>query len=208
MQLDDTHIQMIDLLRENARVSIASIAERLGISRSNAYQRYEWLVETGVVTGFTATLDFGAAGLGVAALVFVTLDQRRWTEFRRQLDDVAELEYFAVTTGQHDGMMLVRAPDVAAIHELVSLELARWPSIKSTETVFLMDEQWDRVNISACLRERGEDQAPLAGQLTGQLAGQTRFIRTRTTPARSSRGDAGRAAGAAEGPDADEPDAD
>ena len=140
MQLDSTHIQMVDLLRKNGRLSISALAKHLDISRSNAYQRYEALVEAGVITGFTATLDFQATGVGVAALVFVNLDQTRWEEFRAQLVTVAELEYFAVTTGQHDGMLLVRAPHVAAIHQLVASNLARWPSVRSTETVFLMDE--------------------------------------------------------------------
>lgn len=149
MQLDDTHIHMVDLLRRNGRLSIAAMAEQLGVSRSNAYQRYDALVEAGVITGFTATLDFRAAGFGVAALVFVSLEQQRWQEFRERLPSVQELEYFAVTAGRHDGMLLVRAADVAAIHELVATNLAQWDCIKSTETVFIMDEQWDRVNLRA-----------------------------------------------------------
>ncbi|RLP76400.1 Lrp/AsnC family transcriptional regulator [Mycetocola tolaasinivorans] len=161
MQLDDIHIGMVDLLRRNGRLSIAALAEQLGISRSNAYQRYDWLIETGVITGFTATLDFRAAGFGVAALVFVSLEQNQWGAFRERLPTVPELEYFAVTAGAHDGMLLVRAADVAAIHELVAMNLAQWPSIKSTETVFVMDEQWDRVSLGAgfagrALRSPGE----------------------------------------------------
>lgn len=154
MQLDDTHIRMIDLLRENGRLSIAALAEKLDISRSNAYQRYDWLIESGVITGFTATLDFHAAGFGVAALVFVSIEQQRWAEFRELLPSVPELEYFAVTAGPHDGMLLVRAADVAAIHELVTSTLAQWPCIKDTETIFLMDEQWDRVSLGAGLAGR------------------------------------------------------
>lgn len=149
MQLDDIHIRMVDLLRENGRLSIAALAEKLDISRSNAYQRYDWLIESGVLTGFTATIDFRAAGFGVAALVFISLEQQRWAEFRERLPTVPELEYFAVTTGQHDAMILVRAADVAAIHELVTETLSQWSCVKNTETVFLMDEQWDRVSLGA-----------------------------------------------------------
>ncbi len=174
MQLDSTHIQMVDLLRKNGRLSISALAKHLDISRSNAYQRYEALVEAGVITGFTATLDFQATGVGVAALVFVNLDQTRWEEFRAQLVTVAELEYFAVTTGQHDGMLLVRAPQVAAIHQLVASNLARWPSVRSTETVFLMDEQWDRVEIAPSLANAEKSRVE-----STRTDGMTRFIRTR-----------------------------
>lgn len=174
MQLDSIHIRMIDLLRKNGRLSIAALAKQLDISRSNAYQRYEALVEAGVITGFTATLNFQAAGVGVAALVFVNLDQTKWEEFRAQLTTVAELEYFAVTTGQHDGMLLVRAPHVAAVHQLVASNLAQWPSVRSTETVFLMDEQWDRVEIAPSLAN-----AEKSLRESSRTDGMTRFIRTR-----------------------------
>lgn len=158
MHLDDIHIQMIDLLRRDGRLSIAAMAEQLGVSRSNAYQRYDALVDAGVITGFTATLDFRAAGFGVAALVFVSLEQQQWQDFRDRLKSVPELEYFAVTAGHHDGMLLVRAADVAAIHELVASNLATWDCIKSTETVFIMDEQWDRVSLLAGFA--GRDRSP------------------------------------------------
>ncbi len=181
MKLDDIHIGMLDLLRKNGRLSIAALAKQLDISRSSAYQRYEALIEAGVITGFTATLDFGATGLDISALVFVSIEQNRWQEFRERLPGVAELEYFAVTTGQHDGMLLVRAPNVSAVHHLVTAELASWPSIKATETVFLLDEQWDRVEIGASFANA----AALAKSEIGEGAdsdrtdGMTRFIRTR-----------------------------
>ena len=120
MQLDDTHVRMLELLREDGRTSVASLAEQLGISRSNAYTRYEALVRGGVITGVHAEVDPASVGIGVAAMVFITLRQSQWADFRARLSSVAELEYFAVMTGEHDAMLIVRAPDVAAIHELVA----------------------------------------------------------------------------------------
>lgn len=174
MKLDDIHVQMIDLLRMNGRLSVSALAKQLDISRSNAYQRYVSLVENGVITGFTATLNFQAAGVGIAALVFVKLHQHLWEEFRSQLETLAELEYFAVTAGQYDGMLLVRAPHVAAIHQLVASHIAAWPSIKSTETVFLMDEQWDRVEIGPSLANAEKSLIE-----STRTDGMTRFVRTR-----------------------------
>lgn len=183
MKLDDTHIKMLDLLRQDGRMSVSALAKTLGISRSNAYQRYESLIDAGVITGFTATLNFKAAGLTISALVFVTLDQSRWAEFRDALATVDELEYFAVTTGQHDGMLLVRAASVAAVHQLVAVELAAWPSIRATETVFLMDEQWDRAAI-----EPGLEKAEQLAFDAGLTDGMTRFVRTRGEGAKAGSG--------------------
>ncbi|WP_159084901.1 Lrp/AsnC family transcriptional regulator [Planctomonas deserti] len=172
MHLDDIHVRMLEALREDGRASIAALAERLNISRSNAYSRYEALVSAGVLRGVHADVDPASAGLSVAAMVFITLRQSEWADFRSRLGGLEELEYFAVTTGEHDAMLLVRAPDVAAIHDLVATRLAQWPSIKATETVFLMDEA--RFDVS--LRMRRSTDASLDN--SGERFGMTRFVRT------------------------------
>lgn len=172
MQLDDTHVRMLELLREDGRTSVASLAEQLGISRSNAYTRYEALVRGGVIKGVHAEVDPASVGIGVAAMVFITLRQSQWADFRARLTSVAELEYFAVMTGEHDAMLIVRAPDVAAIHELVATRLAQWPSIKATTTVFIMDEERAHVSL------RMARTASSSVEDSGERFGMTRFVRT------------------------------
>ncbi|MBB4071818.1 Lrp/AsnC family transcriptional regulator [Canibacter oris] len=173
MQLDDTHIKMLDLLRQDARLSIAALAEKLKISRSNAYQRFEAMQKAGVITGSTIAIDFNAAGVGVAALIFVSLDQNRWEEFREQLHELPELEYFAVITGKYDCMLLVRTASVAGVHKLVTSTISKWSVIKATETVFVMDEGWSRVDIEESMQNAA------LGALRLNSSGMTRFIRTR-----------------------------
>lgn len=172
MELDETHIRMLELLREDGRASIAALAEELGISRSNAYARYEALVKNGVIRGVHADIDPAAVGLSVSALVFVTLRQSQWADFRSRLETLPELEYFTVMTGEHDAMLLVRASGVSAIHNLVATRLAQWPSIKATVTVFLMDEQATRVSL------RMPRVTSDALQTSGERYGMTRFVRT------------------------------
>ncbi|WP_166352877.1 Lrp/AsnC family transcriptional regulator [Phytoactinopolyspora limicola] len=174
MRLDATHLRMLEALREDGRISIAALAEKLNISRSNAYTRYESLQEAGVLRGVHAAVDPAAVGLGVAALVFVTLHQTEWADFRARLPQLDELEYLAVTTGEHDAMLLVRAQDVSAVHTLVVTRLAQWPSIKATETVFLMDEE----HFPVSLQMRGADSEPEPDGTTGERYGMTRFVRT------------------------------
>ncbi|WP_167143349.1 Lrp/AsnC family transcriptional regulator [Canibacter zhoujuaniae] len=151
MKLDSTHLQMLDLLRRDSRLSIAALAEKLSISRSNAYQRFEALKEAGVIIGATIDIDFNAVGVGVCALVFVSLQQNQWQRFREKLVDLAELEYFAVITGSYDCMLLVRTTSVSGVHNLVTNKLSQWPEIKTTETVFIMDEGWSLVDIARTL---------------------------------------------------------
>ncbi|MFB9968388.1 Lrp/AsnC family transcriptional regulator [Sinosporangium siamense] len=140
LQLDATHLKILEVLREHGRISVAELAERVGISRANAYTRFEALRADGVIKRFTLEVDHVRAGLGITALIFVTVRQQMWKQFRAQLAQMPEVEYCAITTGQHDAMIQVRMSDVAAVHAMVTDRLANIPAVKATETVFILDE--------------------------------------------------------------------
>ena len=72
--LDETAYRILEVLRDNGRVSIAALADKVGISRANAYTRVESLVHDGIITGFSARVDQAKAGLSIGALVFVSFD--------------------------------------------------------------------------------------------------------------------------------------
>jgi Lrp/AsnC family transcriptional regulator, leucine-responsive regulatory protein len=138
--LDSVHVRMLEVLRRDGRISIAALADRVGISRANAYTRFEALRTHGVITSFTAEVDPTRVGLGICALVFVTVRQQMWKQFRAQLALMPEVEYCAITTGQHDAMIQIRAADVTVVHQLVTERLANIPAVKATETVLILDE--------------------------------------------------------------------
>lgn len=178
MSLDPVHLKMLDVLRRDGRISIAALAERVGISRANAYSRFEALRAGGVITSFAAEVDPARTGLGICALVFVTVRQQMWRQFRAQLAMMPEVEYCAITTGQHDAMIQIRTPDVAAVHHLVTERLANIPAVKATETVFILDEVLRRPYVLP------SDQRPVPGPQQRHEApagevplGKMRFVR-------------------------------
>jgi Lrp/AsnC family transcriptional regulator, leucine-responsive regulatory protein len=140
VQLDPVHRRMLELLRSDGRVSVATLADRVGVSRASAYSRLEWLRAEGVVTGFSARVDSRRIGLGIAALIMVTVRQPAWPTLREQLAAMPEVEWCAITTGTHDLVMLVRVPDVEALRDVILERLQTMPDVRSTETIFVLDE--------------------------------------------------------------------
>lgn len=132
--------RILDLLRENGRISIAALAEKVGISRANAYTRVEALVADGVITGFSARVDPAKAGLSIGAMIFVTVYPQAWASFRSQLAEMPDVEYCAVTTGEHDAMLLIRATDVSGVHEFSTGVIAQLPEVRTVVSVVVLDE--------------------------------------------------------------------
>lgn len=138
--LDEINLRILAALRENGRISMTALADRVKISRANAYTRVEELIRDGVITGFAASVDSTKVGLDVSALVFVTIHPQAWAQFRKALLGMPDVEYACVMTGEHDAMLLIRAADVSAVHHFVTDVVAVQEAVKSVVSVVVLDE--------------------------------------------------------------------
>jgi DNA-binding Lrp family transcriptional regulator len=139
--VDDIDRRIVDELRADGRMSITELAERVGISRANAYARFERLRSDGVLTGFGARVDPRRLGLDIAALITVTAEQEAWQDLRDDMLAMPEVDYFALTTGEFDIVLLVRAPDVETLRDVVLVRLQNMPEIRATRTILILDEE-------------------------------------------------------------------
>ena len=140
-QLDAIDRSIIDTLRTDGRIAMIDLAERVGISRGNAYLRLDRLRKDGVITGFSATVDPRRLGLGVAAYVNLKVEQHDWREIRERLLALPEVEQVALLAGDSDFVVLVRAPDIHSLRDLVLDRLGTVAGVNSTFTTLILDEQ-------------------------------------------------------------------
>jgi DNA-binding Lrp family transcriptional regulator len=138
--LDPIDRRMVEALHVDGRVSVTELAERVQISRANAYSRFERLEHEGVIDGFGARIDPRRVGLDIAALITITAEQHAWRGLREELLAMPEVDYFALTTGEFDMVVLVRAPDVETLRDVVLVRLQNMPDIKATRTILVLDE--------------------------------------------------------------------
>ena len=140
LQLDDVDRNLLQLLIADGRLSMNELAGRAGIARATAYTRVERLRRDGVITGFTVNIDPSQAGFGVIALILLNVRQSDWRAARDQLLAVPGVVYLAMTSGTFDMVMLVRAPDVHHLRDVVLGELHDVPQVRSTQTIFVLEE--------------------------------------------------------------------
>lgn len=138
--LDDVDRALLRLLVEDGRRSIHSLAEEVHVSRATAYSRLERLRSCGVVRAVRAELDPALLGLGIAALILLNVDQHAWPDVRDDLIDLPGLEYLAFTSGGFDLAIVVRVPDIETLRDVVLVRLHGSPQIRSTQTIFVLDE--------------------------------------------------------------------
>lgn len=138
--LDAPDRQILSELIKDARTSIRSLAERVHISRASAYARVAHLVADGVITGFSARIDHERAGLGTSAYVSLTIEQNSWPEVSAHLARLPNVEHVSRLGADFDVLVLVRAPDNAALRVVVLDRIQGIPSVRSTRTWLVFDE--------------------------------------------------------------------
>ena len=139
-QIDSVDRALLEALSHDARMSLTDLAEKINVSRSTAYARLQRLREEGVITGFTASIDPQALGLGVAALVFIDIEQHDWRTLRSELAAIPGVEYLAMCAGRFDLMLLARAESIPALRDVLLEKIQRIAGVRSTESVFILDE--------------------------------------------------------------------
>lgn len=138
--LDDVDRRIVAALQADGRASMRALAELLHVSRASVYQRVARLERDGVITGYAATVDPRALGLGLSAFVYLDVTQHSWKTLRRKVLEIPEVASGALVSGQHDIVLHVRTTDAAALRDLVLTRLQDMPEVLSTQTVLIFDE--------------------------------------------------------------------
>ena len=67
---DEVDLQILDALRENARISLKSLAEKTYLSSTAVGARIEKLERAGIIEGYHAKINPRAFGLGIKAFIW------------------------------------------------------------------------------------------------------------------------------------------
>lgn len=138
--LDEIDQQIVAALTQDGRLSIRALADQVHISRANAYARVERLTTTGVITGYTATVDPLKLGLATSAYVTLSLRQSSWRTLREQLQAIPEVKHMALVGGDFDAILLVRAPDNEGLRRVVLEKLQAIPEVLATRTALIFED--------------------------------------------------------------------
>ncbi len=128
---------ILDALRLDARMSVADLGRRAGVSRATAHERLRRLREDGVLLGTTARIDAAAMGLPLRAFLFVNWraeeagDQR---EVAKAIGALHGVEKVHVITGEHDFLVEVVAKDMDAVGRLIIEQIRAIPGVSGTQS--------------------------------------------------------------------------
>lgn len=69
VELDDRDLAILEALQEDARLPLAELGRRIGLSQPATSERVKRLEERGVITGYGARIDLARVGLRMTAII-------------------------------------------------------------------------------------------------------------------------------------------
>ncbi|CCB75766.1 AsnC-family transcriptional regulator [Streptantibioticus cattleyicolor NRRL 8057 = DSM 46488] len=138
--LDAIDRAILRLLQEDGRASIRSVADRVHISRANAYARINRLIDDGVIRGFTARVDHERAGQSASAYITLKIVQNSWRTVRDKLLTLPGVSHIALVSGDFDVLLLVHTADNRSLRELVLTRIQSMEEVLSSRTLLVFEE--------------------------------------------------------------------
>ena len=122
--MDSTDLQLLALLRQDARSTVAVLASRLGVSRGTVTNRVRRLEDQGVITGYTVRLRPDSQPDLITAWMSITVDGNQTREVIAHLLGEPGVAGLHDTNGRWDLLAELRAAnlgELAAVLERVRL---------------------------------------------------------------------------------------
>ena len=140
--IDEFDRKILAALQEDAGLSNAEIAERVGLSLTPCWRRIRNLEEAGIIRRRVALLDRRKLNVGVTVFVAVRTNQhnQEWLErFARAVDGIPEVVEFYRMAGDVDYLLRVVVPDIAA-YDGVYKRLIEQIDLNDVSSSFAMEE--------------------------------------------------------------------
>jgi len=134
MALDSIDAKILEVLQENAKVSISELSKRINLSLSAVSERIKKLENSGVIEQYTTILNHKLMNKDLQALMMVSVDgtgdMRELVKLVNESDEILECYFIA---GACDYILKIATKDTDSLAALV-VKIKSIKGVKTTET--------------------------------------------------------------------------
>ncbi len=141
-KLDHYDREILQVLQEDASVSIAELSQRVGLTSSPCWRRVQRMKEQGLIRKQVVLLDPAQLDLEVTVFTLVRTGQHRiaWFQsFHRLVSSMPEVVEFYRVTGSTDYLLKVVVPNIQA-YDRVYKALIKGSELADVTSMFAMEQ--------------------------------------------------------------------
>lgn len=141
MSVDKFDLAILQVLQEDARASLQTISERVGLSSTPCWARIKRMESDGVIQGYTVRVDPPSIGLPDTVIVQVTLESHTdetLYDFGKILEQIPEVMEAYLVSGDYDYYIRIAVKDTRDYERLLRERLYRIPGIRHSKSSFVL----------------------------------------------------------------------
>lgn len=146
MELDEKDWKILNVLKENSKLSVNKIAKRTLLPTMTVHHRLRKLEKEGIIKQYTVILDQKKLGKALTAYMLVhfnttvlgkTISRDELIKRLLCLPGIVEVKSI---TGNFDSLFKFHLRDMDELREVIVSKLRKIPGVGNTETVFVLDD--------------------------------------------------------------------
>lgn len=141
VSLDETDFALLSAVERDFDVSLETLADELGLSKSAVHYRLSKLKEKGVISGITADIDPHALGLSTVMITEVSATHERGyaDEIGSRLTEIGGVQHVYYTMGDVDFIVIARVASREQMNDLVD-DIVAVDGVDETSSHYVMKE--------------------------------------------------------------------
>ncbi len=139
--LDRIDRKILSALRGNGRLTVAQLAEEVGLSSSPCWTRLKRLETLKIIEGYTVNVNQKAIGIHEVFFIEITLehhDDEMLENFSEALADIPEVVEAHLVTGDYDYLVKVAVKDADHYERFLRKKLYSIKGIRHTRSTFAL----------------------------------------------------------------------
>ncbi len=112
--MDSIDLKIVEILKRNGRISNKNLSEIIGLNPSSTLERVKKLEEKGIITGYSANLDYNKIGFTTTAIIQIALERHNReiiNKFIKHISSLKEVTELYHISGQYDYMLKIYVAD-------------------------------------------------------------------------------------------------
>ncbi|OPX62784.1 MAG: HTH-type transcriptional regulator Ptr2 [Methanomassiliicoccales archaeon PtaB.Bin134] len=136
--MDLIDLEVLRMLRKNAREGLGVIADQLGVSKATVSRRISRLEEAGYVNAYTMQVNTAKIGL-MRALIGLQVVGSPLTAVIDELKKFPGIQYVYKVFGDHSLICEVYSTSVDSLYDLIQDKIVNIPSVQRVEVDILIE---------------------------------------------------------------------
>ncbi len=138
--LDNIDFQLLSYLQDDARISNAELAKKVGMAPSAVLERVKKLEQKAVIKSYSTRIEPAALNLKLLAFIFIRSSEgpgdTPTSKLIAKIPEVLEVHHIA---GEDCYLVKVRTEDTLSLVQLMRERFSKIPNIVSTKTTIVLE---------------------------------------------------------------------